>query len=441
MKALHISLLNGNPVVWCEGGSLFDALKPSNFPFPLGPPERHDLWLPGRKSVPFPVISAGRGGRARKVALVLPYAGAVSVYVRGGGSARVPVRGSSPRGSGVLFCSSVRWFAAAILDVRLLTAGESVLPAAARTEGVWEARWIPAPDDSAQRLLEDLAASMPHVCRSIASDEQGPPDHSPRRVLAAFLGRFVDLAMRGEERRKEEAPKGRKKKTASSDAGSLHDAWREALSGADARILWSDENELSEFARALSAWRRPVEFASKAAYRFCFRLEEPEEGDDWRLVYLVQPKADPSLLLPLDALWEQTPPPKKSRKKGPAPSPLPAVRDVSAEFLLTMLGQAAALSPRVAQSLKQPAPSSIRMSSEEAFSFLGGEAQTLADAGFQMMLPRWFVKGPGERIKVKAVVKAPTCRAHRGCRSKAWSSTTRSRSPARRSRPKSWRCS
>lgn len=417
MKALHISLLNGNPVVWCEGGSLFDALEAIGFPLPRSAPlSAMTLWLPGRKSVPFPSSSLlGEAEGRGKVALVpfrtqgrspSTFAEAAALAYR--------FEGSSPRGSGVLFGSSVRWFAAAMRAVRLLTAGESVLPAAARTEGVWEARWIPAPDDSAQRLLEELAASMPHVCRSIASDEQGPPDHSPRRVLAAFLGRFVDLAMRGEERRKEEAPKGRKKKTASSDAGSLHDAWREALSGADARILWSDENELSEFARALSAWRRPVEFASKAAYRFCFRLEEPEEGDDWRLVYLVQPKADPSLLLPLDALWEQTPPPKKSRKKGPAPSPLPAVRDVSAEFLLTMLGQAAALSPRVAQSLKQPAPSSIRMSSEEAFSFLGGEAQTLADAGFQMMLPRWFVKGPGERIKVKAVVKAPTMQSASG---------------------------
>src|SRR5262249_53419406 len=78
------------------------------------------------------------------------------------------------------------------------------------------------------------------------------------------------------------------------------------------------------------------------------------------------------------------------------------------EFLLTALGQAAALCKPVEKSLKSPAPAWFQTDAAGAHHFLAETAWLLEQSGFSVLLPAWWTrKGTRARLSVQAQVNSP----------------------------------
>ncbi len=265
-------------------------------------------------------------------------------------------------GSGVVFGNSLIWGTHLLEIVFNLTAAESFLPSLIAGDDGYEARWQPHPDECQEAAIAKLIAAMPAVCRSLSLSDETPPDVPARIVVNQILAFCLDACVRNFEADIVK-PKFH---------SSLHDAWLEALTGADPRVDWKNWWDLQEFAGQLNQWRRPADLNVTSHYKFCFRLNEPQESaGDWLVDYLLKPKTDQGLNLPVADFWQQDSKTKEQMKKmGGNPF----------EYMLTALGQASALCPEIAESLKRKNPGGFKLDAEGAFRFLREYAGSLQAA-------------------------------------------------------------
>src|SRR5262249_3211517 len=172
--------------------------------------------------------------------------------------------------------------------------------------------------------------------------------------------------------------------------------------------------ELARLAEQVRDWRRPIALSTAAPFRLCFRLEEPpEEGNGespkgrrkarhpaWYVRYLLQAADDPSLLVPADDAWPARAKSAAVLRRG----------DFNPrEFLLSGLGQAAGIDPRVEDSLKSAAPAGYELDTAGAHEFLTQKAWLLEQAGFGVLLPTWWTrKGTKLRLTARANVPSPS---------------------------------
>ncbi len=354
---------------------------------------RHTLWLPSRGDRPLfssPLLG-NEPDRRRKIlgapfsipALPLTIEELEELFLRDSLEA--------PPGSRLLLGNSLFWVFQLFRLAENLLARESYLPSLAARESFWEASWIPVLPEDAEKTMERLAENMPGVLRCMASGEENPPEISPRGHAREMLYTLVDGVIR--------LRLGKRKETKQSGKTfpSLHDAWISALQSPSARVQWKNEGELEEFARTLASWSRPARIHSESPARFCLRLEEPSsEEDSWEVHYFLQPKADPSLLLPLEDLW-------KNRKGCLLPPEV--LEEVPREFILAALGQGARLSPHMAKSLENKDLRGFSLDASEALHFLKEEAPALQASGFTLQLPSWWVRHKGlKRVGLTAKV-------------------------------------
>jgi hypothetical protein len=115
--------------------------------------------------------------------------------------------------------------------------------------------------------------------------------------------------------------------------------------------------------------------------------------------YLMQAADDPSLLVPAGMVWVP---------RGKRASLLRREGFDAREHLLTCLGQAAGICPRIAASLRRAAPEGYQLEAEGAHEFLTQTAPSLERAGFGVMLPAWWTgKGTRLRLAARAHAKSP----------------------------------
>ncbi|MDX8412837.1 MAG: DEAD/DEAH box helicase, partial [Mariprofundales bacterium] len=188
-----------------------------------------------------------------------------------------------------------------------------------------------------------------------------------------------------------------------------------------ATVAWQPRPDLSAFALQLQQWQRPIDLLRNSPFQFSFRLSEPDAETDaeaeaeadseedeaaWRVDYLLQPKDDPSLRIPLSEYWQH------SGKKTDAPK---WFNGKTTETILTVLGQAAGISPQVAASLKTVNPDGFTLDAASACHFLQQQAEALRDAGFSVILPSWLVgRGTAQKVALKASAKSPSMQAAGG---------------------------
>jgi SNF2 family DNA or RNA helicase len=346
-------------------------------------------------------------------------------------------------------------FAGALAVREQLVPGLRRIPAGASKADVdtWRACWQPVLVGPEAARLNRLARAMPPACRALGRSPEHPPERSPVESLTAFLGVMTDLLVR----------------TALSDAKrsvghvqaprltfpSLHDQWAYALRSADG-TLTGPPTELQHLADEVRAWQRPITVAASSSFQLCFRLEEPseesdaqEETDDnesvsehelngeteapksrrrrrrrrgrkneesngslarthaprptphdspWRVRYLLQARDDNSLLIPVEDAWNPT---------GQVAALFQSRGFSPREYLLTTLGQAAALCPPVEESLKAAAPSEFRTDAIGAHHFLTEHAGLLEQAGFSVLLPTWWSsRGTHARLAAQAMIQS-----------------------------------
>ncbi len=325
---------------------------------------------------------------------------------------------------GLFAAPDLAYWAAALRFAGALVARGRALPDLVRADGRVLARWRPAYLGRDAQALARLAQAMPDSARA-TGDAEDAPDDAPTAVLSGFLDWIADALIRAEP-----ALAGR-------SAASVDDRWLSALTGPDPEVK-AEPAAVAELERRLAAWRRPVTVMAASPARLCFRLEEPEtdpEADGgaavavpegaWTVRYLLQPHADPSLLIPAPDAWTNGGRTNGGRTKGGGTKGRrgrPGADDAAAgvldgllaggadlrEFLLLSFAQAGRLSPAIEASLKGGVPAGFETDAAGAVDFLVRAAPALEEAGFGVLLPAWWAGGGTKtRITTRAKVRAP----------------------------------
>jgi len=232
--------------------------------------------------------------------------------------------------------------------------------------------WRPVLQGRDVVAMTSLASAMPPVCRA----EVG--GHDPYDLVTSALDAMTDAAVRAVLPPMDLVPprRGRPK-----HLPAVED-WLTALTGPDGR-LDAEPDELDALAQALRPWDH-VGTGMVGPARATFRLSGPETedretsaGSSWRLEFLLQSRADPSLLVPAEQAWHDD-------------GSLRRWLDRPQELLLTELGRASRIFPELAPALRTARPSELTLDADGAYRFLSGTAAVLDEAGFGVLLPSWW---------------------------------------------------
>ena len=363
-------------------------------------------WLPSRGSSPIPsspLLPEPRRSRAKLriapwtvSAYRLSHAKAVEFI-----SASMDKRALAP---GVIVGADTAYWADALRLAGAIVARQQFLPGLATVAGEYRAVWNPVlTGEDAERLAE-IAMRMPASARALSDMElMEPPNRHPVGILRNIVAALTDRMIRS-------AGSGRSLASKSGVADvSAHDSWIRALCSPDG-VVDGDTSDLRLLAGQVREWRRPIEVTSNSPFRLCFRLEEPEdtgEGDEtrpggtdhtWYVRYLLQPHDDPSLLIPVEDLWEG--------RSGAMASFGDGVTGVR-EFLLSALGQASGICAGVSASLRESSMDGFRLDTREAHGFLIEDSFALEQAGFGVLLPAWWTRR-GAKAKFRARARVGT---------------------------------
>ncbi|MCG2789931.1 MAG: SNF2 helicase-associated domain-containing protein, partial [Actinomycetia bacterium] len=411
MIALHISILNGTPYIWSEGsqvGAIKDlqtAVKAIDLDIKVlkSNAEFLTVWLPSYKNIPVPSspLIGAEPDKKKKVCLKSFSVLARPLKIEEALELTSIAEGGNIFESQVIFGSSIIWTGKLLKIVLNLVAQENFLPTLLQHSGRWEVRWLPIPCDDSDKQLEKLSAAMPAVCRCLNNDTEKVPDTPAQIVLNMFLAKSIDAIIRSAN------PLANNRKKHDSKHDSLHDAWTAALTAENAQVMWADEQEIYSFSKQLTGWRRPVDLITRSPFKFCFRLSEPQEDEDkWRLDYLLQPKDDQSLHLPVAELWE---------KSSKVVKQLQKFKGSLIEFILMALGQASGLCPYIAASLKEKNPGGFDLNSYGALTFLKEYSEALRASDFTVLLPSWWVgRGTTKHLGLKIKAKSPQMQGGKG---------------------------
>ncbi|MGA9376443.1 MAG: DEAD/DEAH box helicase, partial [Mycobacterium sp.] len=158
----------------------------------------------------------------------------------------------------------------------------------------------------------------------------------------------------------------------------VEEAWLTALTAPDGRFD-AGPGPLDILADALVPWD-DIGVDEPGPARATFRLNEIEADEPgWRLEFLLQSVADPSLLIPAEHTWDHD-------------GSLRRWLDRPEELLLAELGRAVRIYPELGPGLRTARPSGIDLDADGAYHFLSVAAPMLDAAGFGVLLPSWWDK-------------------------------------------------
>ncbi|MGA8574267.1 MAG: DEAD/DEAH box helicase [Candidatus Cybelea sp.] len=275
------------------------------------------------------------------------------------------------------WCNALRLAAEGVAAQRFLPSLE--YDEAKRT---YHAVWAPMFGERERKLAATLASTMPNACRL-----NGTRDKRSRVDVATALETFLAMVLDGLVRTAAPSP------IRATSSLPLHDRWMFALRDQDS-TLSGMPGELRGLAQRIQSWRRAVLEEHAAENRLCLRVEEPQADDDpWLIVYLLQSRDDPSLLIDAASAWTNA-----------------GLR----RALLASLGRAAQVSPQVQASLHQgkSVPWGFALDTPGAYAFLSETAWLLEQAGVGMILPAWWLgKNTKTRLSTRAHVKGAATNA------------------------------
>jgi len=315
---------------------------------------------------------------------------------------------------GVIIGITLSYWAKVLQFAGTVVAREQFLPGISGREESPRARWEPVLMGPTVQRMKQLAKVMPPACRAFASESTTPPDIPAETVLSTALEMLVDMLVRSSLGA---ASGSRRNGRHALPAGaSIHDRWLHALQSSEA--VFKEKNaEQKKLTEQISEWRRSITVTSSTPFRLCFRLEEPEGSETaktpvaparkpWHLRYLLQAADDPSLLVSVADACNGT---------GRKAAVLRRASFHAREYLLSALGQAAAVCPLIEESLKTATPAGADLDASGAHGFLMEKAWLLEQAGFGVLLPAWWSrKGTKVKLTLRAEVRTPKLRGSSG---------------------------
>ncbi len=174
----------------------------------------------------------------------------------------------------------------------------------------------------------------------------------------------------------------------------LYDCLNPTRSG----IPWTSPEQLEQY-KQWQIWRdRITRTQTDIPFYLGFHLQDPERPEEaWQLQFQISPKSDPSLRVSLADYWRMRPTQQKRLKKQ--------FGDAFEQHLLTNLGYAARIYPRLWQGLETDQPIGIFLDLEGAFEFLKESAWVLENAGYKVIVPAWWTPQGRQRAKVRLKAK------------------------------------
>ncbi|GHF46518.1 helicase HelZ [Kitasatospora xanthocidica] len=291
---------------------------------------------------------------------------------------------------------SLRWLTG-VHDLAWRTVGRGrVLPRPVSADGRPQARWRPDPTPAGRREAAALAAGCPPVLLGEWPHGGGTGEE----LLDAALGALTDAEVRAALADTPLAPPAPPASPAS-PAGSgaapgatVAERWLHALTTPDGLLGEVPADGFAELRRRIAAWYAAAE-PTDPALRLCFRLVEPlgpdaddPEGrpsdDAWRLEFLLQAVAEPSLLIRAADLHEG----------GAAHAALARQAADPHDVLVAELARAAHRWPALDGLRHRSRPSALPLDRAGALDFLRTAAPALAEGGFGVLLPAWWRRRP-----------------------------------------------
>jgi SNF2 family DNA or RNA helicase len=270
---------------------------------------------------------------------------------------------------GVRYGASVSYFLADIADfARMLVSRGRIVPALGFVDDMPVAYWRPVVQGADVLGLNAIITAMPPVARAAAGAPKAP------EMVTASLTAFVDAVARVAMPPVDQLlppRRGRRPKRLP-----VAESWLTALTTPDGRFD-GDDDELDALAESLVPWDQ-IGIEEPGPARAIFRLSDgDDEIEPWRLEFLLQSVADPSLVVSAEQAWDDD-------------GTLRRWLDRPEELLLAELGRAVRIYPELADGLRTARPAGIDLDVDGAYHFLSSVAPLLDDAGFGVLLPSWW---------------------------------------------------
>ncbi|MGA0333032.1 MAG: DEAD/DEAH box helicase [Kiritimatiellia bacterium] len=289
-----------------------------------------------------------------------------------------------------------------------LVARQEYLPGLEKTtSGKMEAIWEPIFLGSDLDYLNELIEAMPHACGCMQKLDAPLelPKLYPATMVKGLITQIVDYLARYSIFTQQQSswPKSFLEDPGT-EFDSMHDHWLNALV-TEEPMLPDSEEDLQELFRQVRQWRKPISLSTNTPFRLCLKLEEPKrlkEGEDsakatWEVKFYLQSYNDPGLLIPSEHVWSPTAEEAKV---------LNSELFDAKEFLLSSLGMASTICPRIEESLHQDAPVGYSLDTDGAYEFLTDRVLALEQAGFGTITPGWWThQGSKQRLGTKAILK------------------------------------
>ena len=274
--------------------------------------------------------------------------------------------------------ASIRYLTELAAFARELVERGRVVPAIRHDDLGYIARWRPVLLGPDIITLHALVIAMPPICHA------APGLGGANEVATAALETLVDAAMRNALPDDLDLLPTRRGRPPKQPA--VTEAWLAALSSHSGRFD-AQTADADALARSLQAWEgMGTGQTGPARAMFRFTDDASDSGDDdtddlpnrmWRLEFLLQSNADPSLMVPAEQAWAN---------QGSLDRWLPRPQ----ELLLAELGRASRIYPELVPALRQPRPSVLDLDADGAYTFLSVAAPKLDEAGFGILLPSWW---------------------------------------------------
>jgi SNF2 family DNA or RNA helicase len=341
------------------------------------------IWLPGRGKKPQPspeAIAAGMDPLPDKDLSLLAWEIRETITLSPIDTLDLLYRLPLPheRSTGFILGSDLAyWQQAALLTTNCLIE-QRYIPALKQQGARYLVYWQPRPDPD---LRDQLTAHMPSLCRAITADYSAAP--ASDAMLDNFLQNTLDAFVRDVY-------------NAQPPRSLVWHRWLAALTDRYDSTISGAPRENRQLYEAWENWQAAWDGIGPGTFRVCFRLDEPAGDDDqWPLDYLLQATDDPSLLVEAGVVWRST---------GQTLNYLERRFDQPHEKLLAALGLASSIFDPIEWSLREPDPTGVVLSREDAYRFLADALPLLEEQNFGVLVPNWWRRAV--RLRAKATLNS-----------------------------------
>jgi len=308
--------------------------------------------------------------------------------------------------SGLVLGADLNYWTLAVRFAGALVARQEYLPDLINIKGDYRGLWEPIFLGDDAKYLELMSSSMPSACRSVSTDLKGSKlaVTSPGAILTTFIVEVVDYVARHAIYSQPQSTSifaGMASKNG--EYNSIHDHWLTSLVTDENRVEGTAK-ELKSLQEQIQLWRKPISVTG-SPFRLTLALEAPAESngskrgaakDKWFVHFYLQSTKNPDVIIPAAHVWKPTEEELEVLNKA---------RFDAKEFLLSALGKASTICPRIEAALRTDSPEGYVLDTNSAYEFLNERAVALDQAGFGVKTPEWWTpRGTKKRLGAKALI-------------------------------------